>query len=302
MELLDCLKDQYHWNDIQFIDNHLIETEHGEKRIRFWYDQELLDWHTQWRDQCSITPCVLIDRMIRTKDNETAIKWRDGWITIHDELKDVFPQRGEEETWGLMLGTMVKKGKQFESRYIEKQYEKPNLRLIDDHHTRLNKREQMLLAQCLTEAKERSKKAEQLRRSCKNEAVPLLDPIHSSQQAKRVYHVLVWTGTENPPERSYRSYHSFLVKWLSKNGQASLELLLDAMERTGGFTREQALLLLAECLEPTELIPISLQFEQNADETAIRQAIEASLSEWEYSKRLVKVISSWLDKKKKVLT
>ncbi len=86
MEMLELLKKQYHWQKIKVINEESIETEQGRKRLRFWTDKELLGWHIEWRDNCGVTPYVLADRMIRSKEQDAALSWKDGWLTVHDEV------------------------------------------------------------------------------------------------------------------------------------------------------------------------------------------------------------------------
>jgi methionine salvage enolase-phosphatase E1 len=92
-----------------------------------------------------------------------------------------------------------------------------------------------------------------------------------------------------------------LTDWQRENGQASLERLLEAMEKSDGLTREQGMFLLADCLEPYELNAVAKLMKQGASDQVLRKAVENSINDWEQTKQLVKIVSRWLDKKKKVL-
>lgn len=110
MELLDRLKEQYEWQDVKFVNEQLVETELGRKRVRYWTDKALLDWHIAWRDGCSVTPYMQTDRMIRNKDQQAWIDWKEGWLTVHDEVDNSFRLNQSDQKVGQMIGTMIAYG------------------------------------------------------------------------------------------------------------------------------------------------------------------------------------------------
>ncbi|WP_100405013.1 hypothetical protein [Bacillus solitudinis] len=301
MELLDWIKEQYQWRDVEFVNEAIIETEHGRKRICSWKDKSLLEWHTTWRDRCSVTPHLLMNRMIRNKDQQSFVEWKDGWLTAHDEPTDIFPQQGEEVIWGALLSTMIQEGKKVELAGAKLRDHNPSLEEREDVLNALEIEDKDLVFSCLMEAKIRQKKAALLREMNHDETLPFFVPISSPQQAKQVFDVFIWCGTDEPPEKSYQPLRTFLGDWLYQHGQASVEDLLNSMYDHGGLTKEQGLLLLAECLEPTELR--RLTSDRGANEKHVTsEEVRAFMKEWNQTKQLVGVLSGWLDKKKKVLT
>ncbi|KMK74642.1 hypothetical protein [Alkalihalobacillus pseudalcaliphilus] len=302
MELVDCLKEHYQWQDAQFINQAILKTDQGRKRIQYWQDQDILEWQIEWRDQCSVTPHVLIDRMIRTKEEEAFIEWKTGWVTVHDDLEDYFTEKGKEEQWGTLLGAMIEHGQQTKStvspRVIAKQkYEDLELLLPI-----LKSEQRELLTSCLKEVRFRLNKADQLKRLVEGIQPPLMDQVYSVRQAKKVYQVLFWNGTIEAPIRSYQGIRHLLNYWLHEHGEQSLGQVLDKMRSHEAFNEHQTMLLLAECLLPYELNRITEEIHRtDVTDHDIEQAIHFSLVEWERSKKLVSFLSRWFDQQKKVI-
>ncbi len=303
MELLDYLKERYPFRKVEFVNHNLIETEQGLKRIRYWENKELLDWHIEWRDRCSVTPCILIDRMIRTKDKQAFARWENGWLTVHDELNDSFKQNGKEAVWGQLLGTMIKHGLTAETKVTAKEKQSPKFNKLPLHTVKLDEGQRQLLQRCIEESNYRVKKSEQLLTRSRDEVPPLLDPIYSLHQAQQMYNILVWKGGDGRPERSYRSLCALLSDWCAQHGEASLQELLDEIERVGELSREQCLLLVSECLLPYELDRVVDACESTSvSATELKQTVDYSLMEWERSRHLVQALSRWVDKNMKVVT
>ncbi|WP_332689538.1 hypothetical protein [Halalkalibacter lacteus] len=302
MELLDWLKENYQWQSVKFVNEALIETEQGRKRLRYWSDKALLDWHIEWRDRCSVTPYMLADRMIRNKDQEASISWKGGWLTVHDEVDQSAVVSQSETEIGKMIGAMVHYGVQSAVDVDSVPQKEPMYSELYSHVPFLRDSHRQFIAPLLMESEKRMKKAIALKASFKNETLPLLDPITTPKQAKKVYQVLIWFGTRQPPERGYYSLRMFLSEWLEKYGRESLEILLAGMYEDDRVTREQAILLCAECLHPYELDSLVMMLERNPRDTEIEEELQKITKEWERSKVLVQVISASIDKKKKVLT
>ncbi|MCM2675193.1 hypothetical protein [Alkalicoccobacillus plakortidis] len=110
MDLLEELKQQYGWKNAVSLSEEIIETDHGLKRIRFWEDQDLLDWHINWRDHCYLAPVMLADRMIRTKDGDSFIPWNSSRVSVHDEITQAFSQQENGQVWGTLVGLMIRYG------------------------------------------------------------------------------------------------------------------------------------------------------------------------------------------------
>jgi hypothetical protein len=303
MELLDRLKEEYQWQEVKFVNEALIETELGRKRLRYWSDKALLDWHIAWRDGCSVTPYMLADRMIRNKDQQASIEWKDGWVTVHDEVDNSFRSNQSEKKLGQMFGQMIRYGIDAKSEVTPTKQKEPLFQHLINKLSNLKEEQRLLVDSLIRESDIRMRKVKALTEGLKDdESFPLLDPIRSSEQGKNIHKIFIWFGSMSQPEQGYYSLRSFLVDWLGKNGVESLRQLLSELLENDAMTRGQSILLLAECLKPFELDLLVQQMESNPTERQLVETLEQISKEWEQSKTLVQELSSLIDKKKKVLT
>ncbi|KGA97627.1 hypothetical protein AJ85_04760 [Alkalihalobacillus alcalophilus ATCC 27647 = CGMCC 1.3604] len=303
MELLDWLKENYQWKEAQFINQAILETDQGRKKIQYWLNKEILDWHIVWRDCCSVTPHVLVDRMIRTKAEEPFVEWKDGWVTVHDEIEDYFLEKGKEIEWGTFFGALIRFGQLTKAEVKEQKRFSRKYEEISNLLPVIKSEQRAILSDCLKEVHFRVKKSEQLVKLAGSEQVPLMDNIYSVRQAKKVYEVLFWNGTVEAPVRSYQGLRQLFLYWLQEHGEESLEKVVETMRTVEGFPDEQVMLFIAECLIPYELNRVAEEIQRtDVTDHDIEQAIRFSLIEWERSKKLVTFMSRWLDQKKKVST
>ena len=297
MDLLEELKQQYGWNKAVAINEDIVETDHGLKRIRYWEDQDLLDWHINWRDHCTIAPVVLADRMIRTKDGDSFIPWESSKVTVHDEITQSFSQSENGQVWGTLLGLMIRYGVQSKTKIDAQVIQQPDLVKLEKRLWMFPTTLHAMLQNIVYEGKIRSKKAKKLRSKYLEEHhLPLLDKVRMDGQAKHIHDMLHWAGTSTYPERGYHSIQIFLRDWLSQHHSAELHTLLDAIEDIyPEFSTAQGPFLLAECLEPYEILPILKLEPQNDSITRIEEVLHTCTVEWEQSKRMVEDLANWLD-------
>ncbi|ARK31615.1 hypothetical protein [Halalkalibacter krulwichiae] len=300
MELLDRLKEHYLWQEVRLVNEALIETEHGRKRLRYWSDRALLDWHIGWRDACSVSPYMLADRMIRNKDQKAAIEWKDGWLTVHDEVDVSFRNHQSGEKVGRMIATMVKYGLEANPEVTPTSRKQPLFKQLEESVATLQEDNRIVVESLLKESAFRMKKAEMLLSSLKEEPRPIIDPLTEAKSSKMIYDVFIWFGSTIEPERGYYSIRCYLLNWLKENGKESLNKLTAEMLENESFTREQAILLLAECLKPYELDLLVKELASQSTDRKIRSTINDVTKEWEHSKTLVEVLSTLIDQKKKV--
>ncbi|WP_227936702.1 hypothetical protein [Alkalihalobacillus deserti] len=302
MELLDWLKGQYQWQKVKFVNEALIETELGRKRLRYWSDKALLDWHIAWRDSCSVTPYMIADRMIRNKDQEAQIEWKDGWVTVHDEVDSSFRPNPSEKKIGRMIGTMIDYGIRANGNVQPTELKEPLFQQVQEYLPSFKEEQQSLIQSMLKESEVRLTKAKALEAGLKGVPFPLLDPVTSSDQAKMIHQVFIWFGSMDYPERGYYSMRSFLVNCLDRFGKDSLHQMLSELLENESMTREQSILLLAECVKPYELDHLVQVLAEDPTNTQLTETIDLVSKEWEHSKALVQEMSALIDKKKKVVT
>lgn len=297
MELLDCLKEHYQWKNVKFVNETLIETESGHKRLHYWSDKVLLDWHIIWRDHCSDTPYVLLDRMIRSVKQKAAIEWEDGWITVHDQIEQPYPIRGQEANVVKVVAAMIDYGLEEHKDINPIQMKEPIYQELYKSMPYFLPEQKAFLSSVLREADVRMKKAVSLSKLTEG-SLPIIDPITSVNQLKKVFNVLFWYGTVREPERGYYSFSLFLKEWLDTFGKESVETFLQQLFEDPRISKDQILLLLSECLKPFELDSLVDLMKQKPTDVEIQRGIDLVKEDWEKSKQLVQIISVTIDKKK----
>ncbi|MCM3715085.1 hypothetical protein M3202_13435 [Alkalihalobacillus oceani] len=300
MELLDWLKERFAWQDVRLVNEALVETEQGRKRLRYWSDKELLDWHIEWRDHCRVTPFILADRMIRATNKEPALEWKDGWLTVHDEVTGTVPSKEVAEKIGLMIGTMIAFGLETEAAVEPVVKREPLYAELRESLPILPQEQHAFVSSLVREAAVRRKKAAALESKLADERLPLLDPLHFSKETRHVYQVMIWQGTMERPERGYFTVRSFLESWLEHYGKDGCLELWKGMQTY--VSNEQAMLLLAELLKPYELDSLVTLLETNPTDAAISGEINQLVAKWERSKELVALLSSSIDSRRRVMT
>lgn len=300
MELLDWLKERFAWQDVRLVNEALVETEQGRKRLRYWSDKELLDWHIEWRDHCRVTPFILADRMIRATNKEPTLEWKDGWLTVHDEVTGSVPSREVAEKIGLMIGTMIAFGLETEAKVEPAEKREPLYAELRESLHFLPREQHSFVSSLVREATVRMKKAAALESKLAEERLPLLDPLRFSKQVRHVYQVMIWRGTMERPERGYFTVRSFFENWLEHYGKDACLELWDGMQAY--VSDEQAMLLLAELLKPYELDSLVTLPETNPTNAAISREINQLVAKWERSKELVALLSSAIDSRRRVVT
>ncbi|WP_059103912.1 hypothetical protein [Shouchella shacheensis] len=293
--MLTKLQEQYAWDEARFVTETLVETTQGRKRIHLWQDETLLNWHILWRDRCSVTPYVLVDRMIRTTEGKPYLKWKHRYVTVHDDLQEHFPQKGREGTWGMLLASMIENG--LGTNHVATE-EAPAPRYAELSHSlsSMEEAERQMVRRLMTEASVREKKAGKLLRST-NASLPIMDRVEETKQAKTTFDVLVWYGTTARPERGYYSLVRFLKEWRQRNGEESLLRLLEGIPEKVILGEDQGALMLAEALKPYELNHVAECVGKCSAED-LKHEVKRALKEWEQTRGFVSLMANWLDQKK----
>ncbi|TSB46255.1 hypothetical protein [Alkalicoccobacillus porphyridii] len=295
MDLLEELKQQFGWEKAVAVNEQMIETDSGIKRLRRWEDQGLMDWHIRWRDHCSMAPLVLTDRMIRTKAGEASVPWKSTWVTIHDEIPDPFMQDENGQVWGTFIGLLIQFGVRTEQEMRTQEVEEPDLKQLEKKLWMFPKALQPTLRHVLYEAKARQAKATAIRTRHSSSRLPLVDST-GINQAKEIHGLMFWTGSNDYPHTGYYPICTLLREWMARHDTMSLTPVLDAIENIySDFSKEQGGLLLAECLIPYEVNQLNALLLDKRTEAEIESTVNACNRDWALSKRMVDEIAEWLD-------
>ncbi|WP_078555382.1 hypothetical protein [Bacillus alkalicellulosilyticus] len=297
MEVLELINQKYDVKITKWKENDVIETDKGLKRVRFWNEYSLLQWHVSWRDECSINPYLITDKMIRTKSNQTEVEYNKGWFTLHDEVTTLSPMIEEEQKWGQLLAKVLNYG--LHSSYGE-EITSCSFPSLDKYEPLANtfknftKDTQKIIYTCFDEAKSRVAKAQYIRKRNKDVTAPLLDSISSLYQARTHNRVLFWQGTMAKPERGYTQFCGFIKEWKRIHGEASLTQVLNEINRSFEMKKNGQLeLLLADFLLPWELVELldSAQHCQSIEECQANY--EVFRARWNENQEMIRFLLEW---------
>lgn len=302
MEILQRIKEEYGFNEVVMQENNIISTEVGRKKINFWQDQNLLDWHIKWRDWCNQSPNILTDRVYQTKSGKKEVAWEGGWFTLHDEVTTLYPMTKKEAVWGELFASMITFGEKEDSRQIEEEKRKgiPDLlaeqqRIVQSK--KLAKNTKKIIYSCIQEGVRTAQKASALLEE-QTSAMPVLDRMDSTKQGKAVFNHLFWQGSACLPKEGFADFVQLLNNWLLENGEASVRKLLEEIDKRCHFKKTYGKMLLAEALMPWELAAYLSSIEKvegeerDATELHLFQAFQAK---WDARRKLVICLCDWLE-------
>ncbi|MFA9458270.1 hypothetical protein ACERJO_16070 [Halalkalibacter sp. AB-rgal2] len=299
--LIDFLQENYNWGDVSYINNELIKTDKGLKRIRYWEDKQLLEWHISWRDHCSDTPYILMDRMLRTRNHKPYAEHEDGYITAHDEVVARYPISGQEPIIAKAIVSFIQYGLRTETNIIPQPVSKCFYENGDSYVPHLEENRRMECEFLIREGEMREKKANALMELTDSTPLPYLDPMMSTDQMRSVAQVLYWVGTMEVPVVGYEHIARFLRNWYVEEGEQSCKKLMQGI--VNQLEREQSIQILAEMLRPYELNDWQINVGDGAiDRESFEERFQLVKKEWDISKQLVRMMSKMIDKKKVSVT
>ncbi|SDC24147.1 hypothetical protein [Shouchella lonarensis] len=293
--MIEELKRHYGWQKVERVDESRLDTDQGLKRFHIWDDETLLNWHIKWRDHCSVTPYVLMNRMIRTKDEQAYVCVDDQYVTVHDDIQGVCEERGNEKAWGVLFSSMIINGLlQSEDRIAVKPRAMSceDLKQVWPH---IHPEHKDLAAGLLGEAEKRMKAADRLRDD--DIPLPMIERIDSLDQATSIAGMLIWRGTNCAPEKGYRPIVEVLKSWHRKHGQQSLLALLEAIQSEVNLLEGTHKMLLAEALTVRELLPL-IENQIDANESTRGQVMDQVVQSWDETRGFVQTLANWFDQKK----
>jgi hypothetical protein len=302
MDMLRQIKLEYELSDLNWITvEEVFNSDRGKKRIRIWKDKQLLQWHVKWRDEISKQSGILLDRMIRTKEGNPFFISDKGWVSIHDEIEEPFPTKGKEAQWGRLFGTILASGleQSLDCQRVKKQepLTLSHVRGSIEQLSLIDPMTKLVLERSYFEAKNRIRKALILKDGIQQKQ-PILTPLCSIVQAKQVFFNLFWVCGDDQPVRGYEPIRRLLEEWYIENGEESTIKLVESMNSFFPLKEEQGLILLAEFMMPYEFERTIQQLSKCTTTNETSNVIEQYFKNWEVSRKLVLLISKWIEKER----
>ncbi|WLD92260.1 hypothetical protein [Alkalihalobacillus sp. AL-G] len=276
--------------------NELLESDCGVKRVRYWSDEALMNWHHAWRNQAEHDQ-VLVDRMHHTVEGRWFVPLEDGFLTLHDVYFDSFPKQNHEHIWGRFIGEMLAFG--VEHPHYQGVHESTTLNILDnlEDSNRMDTNLTMI-RKSLPEAKRRLNMVQEIFEQYRHLPKPILESSLSVNQGKRVHGYLFWQGGNHYPEAGLQGVGSLLADWHQSTDTRSVHALLDHIDDrftlTGGYDQ----LIVAELIAPREVQKCMGRME-NAGPEQSKQILDRFEQEWETNLRLVEEVYAWINRRAK---
>ncbi|WNB93257.1 hypothetical protein [Bacillus sp. NEB1478] len=295
MGIINLLENEYELYGVRWKEEpHVIFTDFGDKRLRYWSEEQLLEWHVKWRDESSKGSSAVPDRMIRTRDGGNAVFDGKHWVTLHDTADIPF---GCEEVgrWGQFIGHLLAASIKYENvpctidgepaLDYEKCLEKLELYAEGNFHS---------LNISIAEAKKRIHFAEVLYKKTVRTPRPILEKEISIINGKRIFHFLFYEGGDSKPIRGYLPIRNFMLEWLLQTSPLSMKMLLDEIHSVFSLSDDQGLLLLAEITMPWELKDC-INFLDNSSLEKMVDGMNKYEKLWEDNRLLLKTVTEWYE-------
>jgi hypothetical protein len=296
MDMINLLENEYDLFGVRWKhEPHIVMTDFGEKRIRYWKEEQLLKWHGKWRDESSSGSGAVPDRMIRTRSGDIAVRDGEQWISLHDHSEALFGSF-DEKRWGEFIGNLLIAGVQEGEKKEEWPLESCTLN-IEKCLSGIKKFEDgnfHFLNTSLYEAEQRLVFAKSLKDKAQVKGLPLLERDISISNGKRIFQYLFYQGGDSWPVRGYLPIRKFLLEWLTHTSEASLKKLLSEIDLTFPLHSGNGLMLLREVVLPWELEE-GLNQLQNSSLEKMVQGMREFEALWKENRKLLKIVTEWFD-------
>ncbi|WP_377888285.1 hypothetical protein [Alkalihalobacillus sp. R86527] len=101
--------EELNWNHTNFV----IETNVGTKKVTYWRDRNLLEYHLNFRDRLFSKSGIMCNRMIRTRDGLPCVQIDQSFVTIHDVIDSSSAIDDDPEFKGFLIASLLEVSKDF---------------------------------------------------------------------------------------------------------------------------------------------------------------------------------------------
>ncbi|WP_144559317.1 hypothetical protein [Shouchella miscanthi] len=289
--MIERIKEEYGFKQASLESKHKLNTEKGIKQICYWEDEACLKWHMEWRDNCSVAPYVMMNRMLRTVEGAAYMEEDNQFISLHDEVPTGQREDQDEKRWGEILGLMIQAGRKDQSMISLPKELSSDYPILEQAT-----REQRLFFRTLfQEANHRLTMAKKIVKSDEM-TVPKMDSFTELTGSFRG-HMLVVQGSVKKPEYGYQSFKAFLKSWYERKDEASLHALLNELDKQAMLTANERKAIMATVLIPDELDTL-LRGSAASNGQAFSELIDYLKREWDKTQSFASALAKWLDAKK----
>ncbi|MGB8002109.1 MAG: hypothetical protein WCF60_18715 [Anaerobacillus sp.] len=265
MDVSDVLTNLYGYKFISWLDKpNTFLTQVGKKKLSYWRERDLLEYHLNFRDRLFSEFGILCNRMIRTLDGFPYIQFEEGYLTVHDYIEEQFSEDEYPEMKGYLLASLLGTGDLTE---CPPPYNKGSVfpfRQTINALTSIKKSHSdsySLLVSLIPEVKKRLSDTDQ-------EGLPPLP--YLDHQLKGVMGQVFFEASDEPPQPAYKIIQRELVNWQHSMNRREVKCCFGAF--VNGVDIEMNARVYQVLIAPWEWRDciLSLQKNSNVDQTMAR--------------------------------
>ncbi|MCA0986238.1 hypothetical protein [Guptibacillus algicola] len=107
MDITMVLQYKYGFEDMKWNHTNLIETHVGTKKVTYWRDRKLLEYHLNFRDRLFSKSGIMCNRMIRTRDGLPYVQIDQSFITVHDVIDSSSAIDDDPQFKGFLIASLL---------------------------------------------------------------------------------------------------------------------------------------------------------------------------------------------------
>ena len=277
MDVSDVLTNTYGFEVFTWLDKpNTFMTKVGKKKLSYWRERDLLEYHLNFRDRFFSEYGILCNRMIRALDGSPYIQYEDGYITVHDYIEERFLAGDYPEMKGYLLASLLGTGDLTE---CPKSYKMPSAFPFRQTINALTAIKQThpdryaLLVSLIPEVKKRLS-------NVGHEGLPPLP--YFGHQLKDVMGQIFFEMSDKPPQPAYEIIQKECLNWIHSMNRKEVECCFEALVNGVGF--EMNARLFQVLIEPWEWRNCILSLQQNSQ---VDQTMERFSEEWEAIRHII---------------
>ncbi|MBN8208488.1 hypothetical protein JI666_07010 [Bacillus sp. NTK071] len=274
------LKKEFGFEYVSWLDEpKTVLTNVGKKKLSYWRERDLLEYHLNFRDRFFSQYGLLCNRMIRTLDGDGFIQYGDFYITVHDLIEESYTEDLYPEMKGYLLSALVgtAKGITYSPKYAysSKFPYRETLKALATIKP-LYPKSYTLLVNLIPEVKKR----------LLLDKPSILPPApYGGYRLKRVMGQLFFEASDAPPLPAYKWIVNEIHLWFKSMTVESFTKSWGAL--LNGVDDEMQAYIIQSVIEPWEWRSCILALQQSSHSD---QKIKQFEEEWEATKNIISTL------------
>ncbi|WP_273832625.1 hypothetical protein [Guptibacillus sedimenti] len=274
MDLLVFIAEKYGFKEVSWVRKpEVIMTHLGKRKLSYWRERDLLEYHLNFRDRLFSKCGILCNRMIRTIDQEAFIPIPQGYLSVHDSVEEEFAFELFPEMEGYLLSSLI--GVSVDVNNYDGFATFPYRETLEALSTikALYPEPYLLLVRLIPEVK---------KRLSHNKSISQLSIPISNHSIKEVMGQFYFESSDEGPVPVYEVLPKAIHVWYEKKSQDEFKQCFKAL--LDGVDRETSNLLIQTIIAPWDWWSCiqSLQYEN----VNVNQVMEEFVEKWETMRKI----------------